>query len=116
MLVLTRKQQETIQIGENITITIVRIKGNTVRVGIEAPPDVRVVRGEIAAEKEPPRPLVALAEATRSTVSPGAAVKPRQNPPPLRVGKICLDRGARDEATPSLKSASHPVAVASRAV
>jgi carbon storage regulator CsrA len=47
MLVLTRKQQETIQIGENVTITVVRIKGNTVRVGIEAPRDVRVARGEV---------------------------------------------------------------------
>ena len=47
MLVLTRKLQETIQIGENITITVVRIKGNTVRVGIEAPRDVRVARGEV---------------------------------------------------------------------
>ena len=47
MLVLTRKQQEKIHIGENITITVVRIKGNTVRVGIEAPRDVRVMRGEV---------------------------------------------------------------------
>ena len=47
MLVLTRKLQETIQIGENIKITVVRIKGNTVRVGIEAPRDVRVARGEV---------------------------------------------------------------------
>lgn len=47
MLVLTRKKQEKIQIGDNVTITVVRIKGNTVRVGIEAPHDVRVVRGEL---------------------------------------------------------------------
>ncbi|NLF72336.1 MAG: carbon storage regulator [Candidatus Anammoximicrobium sp.] len=52
MLVLTRKLQETIHIGDNITITVVRIKGNTVRVGIEAPGDVRVVRGEVAARDE----------------------------------------------------------------
>ena len=51
MLVLTRKMQERIQIGDNVTITVVRIKGNTVRVGIEAPQEVRVVRGELA-EKE----------------------------------------------------------------
>lgn len=51
MLVLTRKTQERIQIGDNVTITVVRIKGNTVRVGIEAPQEVRVVRGELA-EKE----------------------------------------------------------------
>lgn len=52
MLVLTRKLQEKIHIGENITITVVKIKGNTVRVGIEAPGDVRVVRAEVAARDE----------------------------------------------------------------
>lgn len=46
MLVLTRKSQELIHIGDNITIRVVRIKGNTVRIGIEAPKDVRVMRGE----------------------------------------------------------------------
>ena len=48
MLVLTRKQQERIHIGDNVTITVVRIQGNAVRIGIEAPKDVRVIRGEIA--------------------------------------------------------------------
>ena len=48
MLVLTRKANEEILIGDNIRITLVRIKGNSVRVGIEAPRDVRVVRGELA--------------------------------------------------------------------
>lgn len=52
MLVLTRKLQERIHIGENITITVVKIKGNTVRVGIEAPGDVRVIRGEVALRDE----------------------------------------------------------------
>jgi carbon storage regulator CsrA len=52
MLVLTRKLQEKIHIGENITITVVRIQGNTVRVGIEAPGAVRVVRGEVVARDE----------------------------------------------------------------
>ncbi len=47
MLVLTRKLNEQIQIGNDITITIVRVKGNTVRVGIEAPRDVRVIRAEL---------------------------------------------------------------------
>lgn len=48
MLVLTRKLQEQIHIGDSITITVVRIQGNTVRVGIEAPKEVRVIRGEVA--------------------------------------------------------------------
>lgn len=46
MLVLTRKVQEKIRIGNDITITVVRIKGNSVRIGIEAPESVRVMRPE----------------------------------------------------------------------
>lgn len=47
MLVLTRKPREEIRIGNGITITILRVKGQQVRVGIEAPNDVRIVRGEL---------------------------------------------------------------------
>ena len=47
MLVLTRKQNEKIQIGENVTITVVRTKGKTVRIGIEAPSEMSVLRGEL---------------------------------------------------------------------
>ena len=47
MLVLSRKQQQQIKIGDAITVTIVRVKGNTVRVGIEAPRDLRVIRAEL---------------------------------------------------------------------
>ena len=50
MLVLTRKQQQQIKIGDEITVTIIRVKGNTVRVGIEAPRTVRVIRGELPPE------------------------------------------------------------------
>lgn len=49
MLVLTRKQQDTIRIGEDVVVTVVRIKGNIVRLGIDAPQEVRVVRGEVDA-------------------------------------------------------------------
>jgi carbon storage regulator CsrA len=52
MLVLTRKLQQQVKIGEQITVTILRVKGNTVRVGIQAPRDVRVVRGEIPKRSE----------------------------------------------------------------
>lgn len=54
MLVLTRKPKEVIQIGDNITVTIVRIKGQTVRVGINAPRDIRVIRGELTAFDDEP--------------------------------------------------------------
>src|SRR5947208_14682973 len=50
MLVLTRKLQQQIKIGDQITVTILKLKGNTVRVGIQAPREVRVVRGELPKE------------------------------------------------------------------
>src|SRR5439155_22193923 len=52
MLVLTRKLQQQIKIGDQITVTILRVKGNTVRVGITAPREVRVVRGELPKESD----------------------------------------------------------------
>jgi carbon storage regulator CsrA len=47
MLVLTRKMTEQIQVGENVTITVLSVKGRTVRLGIEAPQSVRVLRTEV---------------------------------------------------------------------
>jgi carbon storage regulator CsrA len=47
MLVLTRKAGQQIRIGDQITLTIVKTQGQTVRVGIEAPREVRVVRAEL---------------------------------------------------------------------
>lgn len=50
MLVLTRKQSETIKIGDSITITVLRMKGKSVRLGIQAPQHYNVIRGELAFE------------------------------------------------------------------
>lgn len=47
MLVLSRKENEQLVIGDNIVLTINRISGNRVAIGIEAPRDVRIVRGEL---------------------------------------------------------------------
>lgn len=47
MLVLSRKKNEVIRIGDEITITIVRIGPNTVRLGIDAPEHVNIVREEL---------------------------------------------------------------------
>lgn len=48
MLVLTRKPTEVIHIGNDIKLTVVHIRGNTVRIGIEAPEDVKIYRAELA--------------------------------------------------------------------
>ncbi len=47
MLVLSRKTNESIQIGDNVTIEIRKIAGNRVTVAINAPRDVRILRGEL---------------------------------------------------------------------
>ena len=47
MLVLSRKPGEKILVGDNVVITIVRIGPNTVRIGIEAPRDMKIVREEL---------------------------------------------------------------------
>ena len=67
MLVLTRKMHEQIMIGQDITVTIVRVRGNTVRIGIEAPRQVRVVRGEL------PRHDVEMPHVRTLAVTVGAA-------------------------------------------
>ncbi len=47
MLLLTRKLGENIRIGDDVKITIVEVKGNHVKLGIDAPPSVKVHREEI---------------------------------------------------------------------
>jgi carbon storage regulator len=48
MLVLTRKKRQSIVIDGRITVTVVHVQGNTIRLGIEAPREVSVRRREIA--------------------------------------------------------------------
>ena len=47
MLILTRKAGETIVINDNIRVTVLSVKGNQIRLGVEAPEDVPVHRQEI---------------------------------------------------------------------
>jgi carbon storage regulator len=61
MLALTRKIDERIQIGQDIFITILHVRGKQVRVGIEAPRNVRVKRAELADEDQL-NPMLPVAE------------------------------------------------------
>ena len=47
MLVLSRRENERIKLGDSIVVTVVRVAGDRVRIGIEAPPDVIVLREEL---------------------------------------------------------------------
>jgi len=51
MLVLTRTQGESIEIAGGIKVTIVRVKGKKVRIGIDAPKDLNIRRAELEAQE-----------------------------------------------------------------
>ena len=47
MLVLTRKPGEKIHVGPEIVVTVLEVVGNKIRIGIDAPDDIRVLRAEL---------------------------------------------------------------------
>ena len=51
MLVLSRKQNERIRVGDSVVVTVVRVSGDRVRIGIEAPAHIRVLRDELPIER-----------------------------------------------------------------
>jgi carbon storage regulator len=68
MLVLSRKESQRIRLGDSIVITIVKISGDKVRVGIEAPNNVLVLRDELEA-RDVAAPPTAGAPATAEPVA-----------------------------------------------
>jgi carbon storage regulator len=78
MLVLTRKLLEKLYIGDDICVTVVRLEGGQVRLGIDAPREVAVVRAELVADRQGPRlrsgePAVASANQGPVRYSPSEA-------------------------------------------
>jgi carbon storage regulator CsrA len=57
MLVLTRKADQQIQIGPDICVTVVTVKGSGVRLGIEAPADIQILRGELLSRQGVTQPV-----------------------------------------------------------
>jgi carbon storage regulator len=56
MLILTRRIGESVMIGDDVTITVLRVKGNQVRLGVNAPKNVSVQREEILQRMQQDRP------------------------------------------------------------
>ncbi len=52
MLVLSRKESQRVRLGDSIVLTIVRVSGDRVRLGIEAPSDIVILREELDHEEE----------------------------------------------------------------
>ena len=72
MLVLTRKTGEAIQIGEQVTVEVLEMRGGRVRLGITAPDDVGVHRSEIVFKVSPGRPVAALPTMQQHRVAVGS--------------------------------------------
>ena len=70
MLVLSRKKNEAIVIDGQIRIEVLKVKGNTIRLGITAPKDVRVLRGELAPFGKESELVVSAEETTQSDKAP----------------------------------------------
>ena len=73
MLILTRRPHESIRLGSRIRITVLGFKGNQVRIGIEAPPEVAIDREEIWERKQ---------QEARASRSDGQAAAPVPAPLP----------------------------------
>ena len=75
MLVLSRKKNESIIINDNITVTVIEIRGDKVRLGIEAPKDVTVPRREV---------YEAIHGQNSATPRPSTTTPAPSSPPPSR--------------------------------
>lgn len=73
MLVLSRRESQRIRVGDSIVVTIVKIAGDKVRVGIKAPDDVLVLRDELEAWETPPAPAGDAAGVLPPAGAPNAA-------------------------------------------
>lgn len=62
MLVLSRKVGEKIVIGGNVTVEIVKIQGNRITIGIQAPSDVKILRSELAPAAPKPQTIEVVVE------------------------------------------------------
>ena len=125
MLVLTRKIDEQIVIGDDIKITLIRVRGNTVRLGIEAPRDVRIVRSEIEfSDKQLPEDDQLLAERQDAFAHPSIELtssrpnkmadedtgvnsdrRPTNRMKSIMDSTVYVGKVARDGSQPELKSA-----------
>lgn len=103
MLVLSRKLKQSIRIGDSITVTILHVKGNTIRVGIDAPKDVRIMRSELSDFLDPAAPLDANAVDAPKLPSVGTNRIRSLNAPPTglssRIAEMRLRPGLDHLAT-----------------
>jgi len=106
MLVLTRKLDETIRIGEGIRITVLRVKGNTVRIGIEAPKQIRVVREELQPLAEVPGTTAGNDRVDEQSWGSGSVVATVVDSPEPTSNRVFVGKLAADGGLQSLREES----------
>ena len=79
MLILSRRIDEKLIIGENVTVTILAVKGNQVRIGIDAPRDVRVDREEVHQRILEEEESLRMDQQARVVTASGTAPAPSRN-------------------------------------
>ena len=57
MLILSRRESERVHLGDDIVLTIVRVNGDKVRIGVEAPPHVKILRTELGVNAQDDKPV-----------------------------------------------------------
>jgi carbon storage regulator len=103
MLVLTRKRSEMIQIGDDVIIKVIETGPRWVKIGIDAPDNVRVIRAELFGKPGPKHPLTVFLEKRRleklrDTMSEAIGLKPEERR--ARIDRI----SAQPPAAPHLNS------------
>lgn len=107
MLVLSRKIKQQIHIGDDIVLTILRLKGDAVQIGIEAPKNVRLLRAEIADRPANPTSLAATSAGSdrRDSARPATA---RYDTARHDTATHSLDRGDAKRSAVAPRDLSQP--------
>ena len=94
MLVLTRRSGESIVIGDEVRVVVLEVRGDTVRLGIEAPRSVQVHRAEVYAEVQAANAAAASGLDDLDLAAARLQQLARPRPPRQRTGHARLDRGS----------------------
>ncbi len=108
MLVLSRKEGEKLVIGDNITLVVSKISGNRVTLGIEAPADVKIFRGELSSSTTHQPRVVPLRRAATVTIDLEDINK-------LDLEKLLAICGRRGRTLVLIQNSPDPDAIASAA-